>query len=71
MPVSRRRFLAALPALKALLAQQAPKFSADVNVVNLLATVRDKDGHIVSHLSKEDFILEEDGRPQTIRTGLS
>ena len=67
MPVSRRRFLTALPALKALLAQQAPKFSADVNVVSLLATVRDKDGHIVSNLGKEDFILGEDGRPQTIR----
>lgn len=67
MPVSRRRFLAALPAFKALLAQTQPKFSAEVNVVNLLATVRDKAGHIVSNLSKEDLVLEEDGRPQSIR----
>jgi VWFA-related protein len=59
--------LPALPAARALAAQQSPTFSADVKVVNLLATVRDKDGHIVSNLSKEDFALLEDGRPQAIR----
>ncbi|MBV8551756.1 MAG: VWA domain-containing protein [Acidobacteriaceae bacterium] len=42
-------------------------FSADVKVVNVFATVRDKDGKIVRNLTKDDFILEEDGRPQTIR----
>ena len=47
--------------------QQSPTFTADVNVVNLFATVRDKDGHIVSNLIKEDFVLQEDGRPQVIR----
>jgi VWFA-related protein len=47
--------------------QQVPTFSANVNVVNVLATVRDKHGKIVNSLSKDDFILEEDGRPQTIR----
>jgi len=35
-------------------------------VVNLLATVRDKQGQIVRDLTKEDFLLDEDGRPQTI-----
>jgi VWFA-related protein len=43
------------------------KFSADVKVVNVLASVRDKQGKIVSDLGKDDFALEEDGRPQTIR----
>jgi VWFA-related protein len=70
------------PAVRTLIAQQgtpatappanppkppSPTFTADVNVVNLFATVRDKDSHIVSNLSKEDFVLQEDGRPQVIR----
>ncbi len=49
------------------LAQQVPTFSSDVRVVNVLATVRDKHGNIVNDLNKDDFILEEDGTPQTIR----
>jgi len=40
--------------------------SVKVNVVNVLATVRDKHGQIVGTLHKDDFILTEDGRPQTI-----
>ena len=44
-----------------------PTFSAKVKVVNLLATVRDKHGQIINNLSKDDFSLEEDGRPQTIK----
>src|ERR1035441_2913605 len=47
--------------------QQGPTFTTDVNLVNLYATVRDKDSHIVSNLNKEDFVLQEDGRPQAIR----
>jgi VWFA-related protein len=46
---------------------QEPKISVDVKVVNVLATVRDKHGQIVNNLSKDDFILQEDGRPQGIR----
>jgi VWFA-related protein len=45
----------------------ATTFSTDVRVVNLFATVRDAQGHVVHRLTKDDFILEEDGRPQTIR----
>ena len=47
-------------------AQQAT-FSTGVNVVNVLATVRDKQGQLVKGLTKDDFTLEEDGRNQTIR----
>lgn len=47
--------------------QQPPTFSAEVKVVNVLATVRNKHGEIVRDLSKDDFLLAEDGRPQTIR----
>jgi VWFA-related protein len=49
------------------LAQQAPTFHTDVKVVNVLATVRDKRGNIVNSLTKDDFVLEEDGKPQTVR----
>jgi len=47
-------------------AQDQPKFSTDVKVVGVLATVRDKKGQIVHNLTKDDFSLEEDSRPQTI-----
>jgi VWFA-related protein len=50
----------------ALRAQDAT-FSADVKVVNLLATVRDRDGKLIRDLKKEDFTVEEDGQPQTVR----
>ena len=46
--------------------QQQPKIAVEVKVVNVLATVRDKHGQIVSNLGKDDFVLEEDGHPQTI-----
>jgi len=42
-------------------------FSTDVNVVNVFATVRDKQSKIVNNLAKDDFILSEDGHPQVIR----
>jgi VWFA-related protein len=41
-------------------------FSIDVNLVELLVTVRDKTGRFVKDLTKDDFSLEEDGRSQTI-----
>lgn len=46
--------------------QEKPGISVEVKVVNVLATVRDKHGELVSNLGKDDFVLEEDGRPQTI-----
>jgi VWFA-related protein len=48
-------------------AQELPKYKVDVNVVNVLATVRDQKGRLVSNLSKDDFILEEDGKRQEIQ----
>jgi VWFA-related protein len=50
-----------------LVAQQIPSYSVQVNVVNVLTTVRDKHGKLINNLSQGDFTLEEDGRPQTIR----
>ncbi len=46
---------------------QAPTFKVDVRVVNVLATVRERKGRIVSDLSKDEFILQEDGKPQQIQ----
>jgi VWFA-related protein len=40
--------------------------SVNVNVVNALATVRDKHGALVKNLTKDDFVLTADGKPQSI-----
>ncbi len=62
---SRREFLA-FAASVAVARGQEPVFSTDVRVVNLLATVRTKNGQIVRDLGQGDFTLLENGRPQTI-----
>lgn len=46
---------------------QEPVIKVDVDVVNLLCSVRDKHGAYVSNLTKDDFAIFEDGKPQTIR----
>lgn len=76
--INRRHFfasgLALLPAARLLASEdtqpsqaQTPTFSTDVKVVNLFVTVRDKEGHLVKGLTKDDFVLKEDDRPQNIR----
>jgi len=50
----------------ALWSQQPPTISVNVKVVNVLATVRNRQGEIVRNLTKDDFVLQEDDRPQTI-----
>jgi len=45
----------------------ATTIAVDVKVVTLPVTVRDKHGKIVRDLTKDDFTLQEDGRPQTIK----
>jgi VWFA-related protein len=47
-------------------AQAQPKIAVEVKTVSVLATVRDKHGKIIPDLTKDDFVLEEDGRPQVI-----
>ncbi len=54
--------LSALP----LLTQQSPPIAVKVSAVNLLATVRDKHGNLVRNLAKDDFTLDQDGKPQSI-----
>src|SRR5258708_21747051 len=55
-----------LAPLETLWAQEQPKISVQVKVVNVLATVRDKHGKIIPDLTKDDFVLEEDTHRQTI-----
>jgi VWFA-related protein len=67
---SRRQFLRSagyLACFQAMVRGDEPTFSADVKVVDVLASVRTKKNEIVRDLKKEDFLLTEDGRPQTIR----
>ncbi len=70
-PISRRDLLFGAVALSSasriLRAGQNPTYTANVKVVNVLATVRDKHGAIVRKLDRDDFALEEDGHPQAIR----
>jgi len=55
--------------------QQAPPadqepletFKAQVNVVNLFFNVKDKHGMLIPNLTKDDFQVFEDGKPQTIK----
>src|SRR5579872_4386905 len=48
-------------------AQEDATFSTDVRVVNVLATVRDQQGHIIRDLAQTNFSVSENGRPQAIR----
>jgi VWFA-related protein len=41
--------------------------TVDVNVVNILASVHDKHVGLIGNLSKDDFTVLEDGKPQTIK----
>ena len=46
---------------------QAPVIKVDVDVVNVLCSVRDKHGAYIANLTKDDFTIFEDGKPQTVR----
>lgn len=70
-PLSRRRFIASTASLLLRAArsnaQEDATFSSDVQVVNLLATVRNKNHEILRDLGKDDFQILENGRPQVIK----
>ena len=71
--ISRREILWSVSAFvpaAGLMAQEPAgeaTFSSSVSVVNVLAIVRDHGGKAVTELTKDDFVLEEDGRPQAIQ----
>jgi VWFA-related protein len=68
---TRRQFARAAASLfccrPPLLGQDEPTISVNVSVVNVLATVRTKKGEIIRDLTKDDFSIAENGRPQSIR----
>ncbi|MFN7993301.1 MAG: VWA domain-containing protein [Bryobacteraceae bacterium] len=70
--MNRRRFLllaGSACGLRSLVRAQdeQPTFRTEVKVVDVLATVRNKRGEFVRDLSKDDFSILENKRPQTIR----
>lgn len=60
--------LALLPAALRAQDEQAPTTTlrVDVKLVNVFVNVTDKNGALVGNLTRENFALTEDGRPQTI-----
>ena len=46
--------------------QQPPTFKVEVNYVEIDARVTDAQGTFVDDLTKDDFQIVEDGKPQTI-----
>jgi len=69
LAVKMRRFLAlALMASAGLRAQgqDDTTFRVDVNLVNVFVNVTDATGAIVGGLTRDDFAIAEDGRPQEI-----
>lgn len=47
---------------------QVPQFKSGVNLVEVYAAVMDADGRPVSGLTRDDFTVLEDGRPQSVTT---
>src|SRR5260370_23964911 len=48
-------------------ASTPPTIGGDARLVNLPVVVRDKKGALIQNLTKDDFVLQVDGKPQTIR----
>jgi len=69
MQISRRDLLLGAAAFIPLRAQEKPDatFKGDVKVVNVFANVHNSKNEVVKDLKQEDFTIEEDGRPQTIK----
>jgi len=58
-------FLACAPLAAA---QDEPVIKVDVDLVNILASVRSKGGALIGNLEKSDFKVFEDGKEQTIKS---
>jgi VWFA-related protein len=51
----------------AVFAQDEPVIKLDVNLVNILCSVRNKSGGLVGNLEKKDFTIFEDGKEQPVK----
>jgi VWFA-related protein len=47
--------------------EMPPSITVEVSLVNILASVHDKHGGLIGNLTKDDFTVLEDGKPQTIK----
>src|SRR5471032_2945727 len=61
-----KRWLAAAVCAGALLAQQPTTFRANVNLVHLVATVKNQTGQLVGTLQKPDFEVYDNGSHQEV-----
>src|ERR1700736_1849275 len=55
------------PAADQAQASTASTIAVDARLVNLPVVVRDKKGALIQNLTKDDFVLQIDNKPQTIR----
>ena len=55
--------VAAMPAARP---TDVPVFRADLDVTNVTLSVRDEQGRLVTDLTKDDFVVTEDGKPQEV-----
>ncbi len=62
----RRGLIVALSFLLPLLAQDPSVFRTNVNLVHVIATVKNKAGELVGALTKEDFTITDNGVPQEV-----
>ncbi len=62
MALAAALLVAALPAARS--EDQQPRFTVDVHLVRVLATVKDASGQLIGSLSKEDFQILDNGVPQ-------
>jgi VWFA-related protein len=66
-PLASALFAQANPPQQARPVDELPSIKVDVDVVSVLASVRDKKGALIPNLTKEDFTILEDGKPQPIK----
>jgi len=66
-PLASALFAQANPPQQARPVDELPSIKVDVDVVSVLASVRDKKGALIPNLAKEDFTILEDGKPQPIK----
>ena len=64
--LSRACLFALLMVLPAMLCAQDATIHMDVRLVNVFVSVTDRNGALVGGLTREDFAVNEDGRPQQI-----
>jgi hypothetical protein len=48
------------------LAQERPTFRSAARTVYIYATVQDKDGRLVTNLTRDDFEIFDNGQPQAV-----